>query len=145
MITQLEALANQRDMPSTIPHMKNTDYENIKQQMESGKSIIHLPKGVTLDVFAKVFGATREGTCVTTYFDGKVGVPDPDPVNHPSHYTTGTVECIDAIRASMTEEEFRGFLKGQVIKYVWRYRHKGAEQQDLDKMLWYGNKLRDHV
>jgi hypothetical protein len=35
-----------------------------------------------------------------------------DPVNHPAYYTSGAVECIDAIQAALTPEEFRGFLKG---------------------------------
>lgn len=65
-----------------------------------------------------------------------------DAVNHPQHYTTGSIECIDAIEASMTKEEFQGYLKGCIVKYVWRYRHKNNPQQDLEKMLWYGNRLR---
>lgn len=61
-------------------------------------------------------------------------------VNHPSHYTQGDIECIDAIRASMTPEEYAGYLKGNVIKYVWRYRHKGGAES-LCKGRWYLNKL----
>jgi len=38
----------------------------------------------------------------------------------PKHYTNGNLECIDAIEASMTSEEFRGFLKGNCMKYLWR-------------------------
>ena len=47
-------------------------------------------------------------------------------------YKHGDVECIDAIRAALTPEEFRGFCKGNVLKYVWRERHKGGDC-DLDK------------
>lgn len=60
-----------------------------------------------------------------------------DDVNRPAHYTSGGVECIDAIKASMTPEEFRGFLKGNAIKYLWRYRLKGHPEQDLKKADWY--------
>lgn len=56
-----------------------------------------------------------------------------DNVIHPDHYTTGGIECIDAIRASMTPEEFCGYLKGCAIKYLWRYRHKGKPVEDLEK------------
>jgi len=49
-----------------------------------------------------------------------------DPVNHPSHYTTGSIECIEAIKASMTPDAFRGYCKGNVMKYVWRYEQKGG-------------------
>lgn len=66
----------------------------------------------------------------------------PDVVNHPPHYTHGDVECIDAIRASMTYDEFAGYLKGNSMKYLWRYRDKGNEVQDLEKCLWYVEKLK---
>lgn len=64
-----------------------------------------------------------------------------DPVNHPAHYTSGGIECIDAIRASMTPVEFQGFLKGNALKYLWRYRLKGRPAQDLAKAEWYLAKL----
>lgn len=65
----------------------------------------------------------------------------PDMVNHPPHYTRGGIECIDAIEASMSAEEFAGYLKGNVMKYLWRYRNKGRETEDLSKARWYLNKL----
>lgn len=66
-----------------------------------------------------------------------------DPVNHPSHYTNSSIECIDAIQASMTAEEFRGFLKGNVFKYLWRYRNKNNPIEDLNKAEWYLHRLID--
>lgn len=63
-----------------------------------------------------------------------------DNINHPAHYTQGTVECIDAIESSMTPEEFRGYLKGCQIKYIWRYQHKGG-MEDLKKCRWYLDRL----
>lgn len=68
--------------------------------------------------------------------------PDaPDPVNHPPHYKQGDIECIDAIRSALTPEEFRGYLKGNALKYVWRERHKGSGDQDLQKAVWYLTRL----
>lgn len=64
-----------------------------------------------------------------------------DAVDHPSHYTNGGIECIDAIEASMSEEEARGYLKGNVLKYLWRYRLKGREKEDLNKARWYLDRL----
>lgn len=64
-----------------------------------------------------------------------------DNVNHPEHYTQGGIECIDAIKASMTCEEFVGYLKGNCLKYLWRYRNKGKVQEDLKKAQWYLDKL----
>ena len=63
-----------------------------------------------------------------------------DPVNHPTHYTCGNIECIDAIKSSMSKEAFMGYCKGNVIKYIWRYEHKG-ESESLEKAMWYLNKL----
>lgn len=52
------------------------------------------------------------------------------------HYKQGNIECIDAIKASMTPEEFRGFCKGNVMKYLWRYQHKGGIN-DIEKAFDY--------
>ncbi len=59
-----------------------------------------------------------------------------DEVNHPPHYTSGRVECIEAIRAAMTVEAFAGYLSGNCMKYLWRYKHKGGVQ-DLLKGEFY--------
>lgn len=69
-----------------------------------------------------------------------IKTPAVDNVNHPAHYTQGAVECIDALEASMTPEEFRGYLKGCQMKYVWRYRMKGGVE-DLKKARWYLDRL----
>lgn len=60
-----------------------------------------------------------------------------DPVNHPGHYTSGGIECIEAIKASMTKEAYKGFLKGNVLKYLWRYESKGNPAEDLKKAKTY--------
>jgi hypothetical protein len=64
--------------------------------------------------------------------------PTPDPIN-PDHYKNA-IETIDAIEASMTPEAFRGYLKGNVIKYVTRYEKKNG-LEDLKKADWYLSKL----
>ena len=46
-----------------------------------------------------------------------------------------------AIKESMTEEEFSGYLRGNVLKYVCRYKHKGMPLKDLMKANWYINRL----
>lgn len=65
-----------------------------------------------------------------------------DPVEKPAHYNQHGVEAIQAIEASMSSEEFLGYLKGNAIKYLWRYRYKDNPLQDLDKALWYLKLLR---
>lgn len=62
-------------------------------------------------------------------------------VNHPIHYNTGTLECIEAIRLITTREQFTGFCYGNVIKYLWRMGHKDNPQQDLEKATWYANAI----
>ncbi len=60
-----------------------------------------------------------------------------DEINSPKHYKTGSdIECIDAIKAQLTDEEFKGYLKGNVIKYVWRENYKGGVVS-LQKGEWY--------
>lgn len=62
-----------------------------------------------------------------------------DEVNHPDHYTQGGIECIDCIRASMSKDGFEDYCKGNVIKYLHRWRFKGGVQ-DLKKaevyLMW---------
>ena len=61
----------------------------------------------------------------------------------PDHYNSNSIETIDLIRNSMESEEYRGYLKGNVFKYVSRYRYKEKENplKDLLKAEWYLSKL----
>ena len=68
-----------------------------------------------------------------------------DNVNSPAHYRQGGVECIEAIKASMGQEGFRDYLKGNVMKYIWRYEHKGKAIEDIEKAIWYLNRLKDEL
>lgn len=60
-----------------------------------------------------------------------------DVVNNPDHYNTGSIECIEGIQASMSAEAFNGYLKGNCMKYLWRYDYKGKPVEDLQKAQWY--------
>ena len=64
-----------------------------------------------------------------------------DNVNSPSHYKYGKKETIDVIQDCMTDDEYHGYLKGNVLKYVSRYKFKGEPLQDLEKAQWYLNRL----
>lgn len=65
-----------------------------------------------------------------------------DVVNNPSHYKReGGIEAIEAIQSALTEEEFKGFCKGNIIKYTWRSEHKGSARECLEKAQWYLRKL----
>jgi hypothetical protein len=64
-----------------------------------------------------------------------------DNVNSPSHYNSGSVECIEAIEAMLSPEEFIGYLRGNSLKYRWRFRYKGKPIEDLNKANWYEERL----
>ena len=63
-----------------------------------------------------------------------------DNVNHPSHYTEGKIECIEYIEDKLTDEEYRGYIKGNVLKYITREKHKNGDE-DLKKAKWYLDRL----
>lgn len=57
-----------------------------------------------------------------------------EQVAAPEHYRQGSIECIDAIRESMTPFDFAGYCKGNVIKYTWRaHNHKESPVVHLNK------------
>ena len=64
-----------------------------------------------------------------------------DNVNHPSHYTQGGVECIDAITAATVNKTgIEAVCTANVIKYLWRYEAKNG-LEDVKKAQWYINRL----
>lgn len=83
----------------------------------------------------------KDGVCTVPWLikEEKPTIQE-DTVNHPSHYTDGGIECIEAIEAQLTQEEYRGYLKGNIAKYVWRERHKGGVES-LKKAQWYLSRL----
>lgn len=72
------------------------------------------------------------------------GTATQDIVNHPNHYNSYNREVIDTMQGSMTTEEFKGYLKGNVMKYINRYQFKNGVE-DLKKAQWYLNKLTEVV
>lgn len=71
---------------------------------------------------------------------GVTPAPSVDMVNEPPHYRMGEVECIDGIKSALSADEWRGYCKGNALKYIWRERHKG-QAESLAKAQWYLNKL----
>lgn len=64
----------------------------------------------------------------------------PDPVNRPAHYTSGGIECIDAMQAAFGDEAVKDFCLCNAFKYLWRHRNKNGVE-DLKKARWYLNRL----
>jgi len=63
-----------------------------------------------------------------------------DPVNHPDHYKSGGIETIDYLQAKLSPEEFAGFCRGNMLKYISRVGLKDDAAQDMRKALWYGQR-----
>lgn len=68
-----------------------------------------------------------------------------DMVNHPKHYTSGKIECIDVIK-EITQQcnKFEAYLIGTILKYLWRWKLKNG-LEDLKKAQWYLSKLISEV
>ena len=67
-----------------------------------------------------------------------------DMVNNPQHYKLSNgMEVIDIIEEALTPEEFRGYLKGNDLKYIYREPHKGNSEQDVAKSIWYAERYKE--
>jgi hypothetical protein len=87
--------------------------------------------------------AGRNDDCCSDCYGHTVAAKTADDmVNHPPHYKAGDIECIDAIKAALTPEEYRGYLKGNVLKYTWRERFKGGIES-MKKAIWYAERVED--
>jgi Protein of unknwon function (DUF3310) len=66
---------------------------------------------------------------------------DADMVNSPPHYMKGGIETIDFIQAKLSPEEYRGYLRGNLLKYASRMGAKGED--DAGKAAWYAKRLEE--
>ena len=82
--------------------------------------------------------STYDTICDCEYGSGSVPL---DSRVNPDHYKVGGVEVIDVLRAKLTPEEFRGFCKGNVVKYSLRAERKGEPTLDYQKAAWYASWL----
>lgn len=57
-------------------------------------------------------------------------------VNHPVHYTQGSIECIDALESALGLEGLKAYCRGACLKYLWRTEYKNGVE-DLKKCQWY--------
>lgn len=84
----------------------------------------------------------KEWDKVSKTATGKLAHPQDqhNPVTQPDHYNKGAIEAIEAIKASMHPQEYKGYLKGNCLKYLWRYEYKNGVE-DLKKAQVYLNWL----
>jgi len=64
-----------------------------------------------------------------------------DNIDKPPHYNKGNLETIELIKNSMSSSEFEGYLQGNIIKYISRYKYKGTALEDVYKAEWYIKRL----
>ena len=67
-------------------------------------------------------------------------INEQDNVNHPAHYTSGGIECIDGMVAAFGREYVMHYCLCNAFKYIWRCEHKGKRVEDIQKAVWYLNK-----
>ena len=118
----------------------NHDMETEKGRQEAWQELAH----VGLEAWATP--AEEEASEIslddcTTELDWDEEDEEQDMIGAPYHYNTGNIECIDAIEESMSSVAFKGYLKGNCMKYLWRYDYKGKQVEDLQKAGWYLNRL----
>ena len=70
----------------------------------------------------------------------KLAEDDYPPQSGGDHYDKYQIKPIAALQDWLSEEEYRGYLRGNAIKYQIRYRDKGGAE-DLKKAQWYLNEL----
>jgi hypothetical protein len=60
-----------------------------------------------------------------------------DKINHPAHYTAGSIECIDIIGEMTSSYSGEAAVcVGNIVKYLYRANHKNG-LEDLQKAKWY--------
>lgn len=117
-----------------VINMKDQEIRQLREELEENKRVI-------ADLWDDVHNWKKQAEKLKQLEERKSADQDlpqggADPVNRPAHYTAGGVETITFVRAKLTPEEFRGFCKGNVLKYVAREAHKGGDE-DLRKAAKY--------
>lgn len=98
------------------------------------------PQALISDARELLANQQREKIINPMWKSTKESITPKDNVNNPPHYNQGKIECIEAMEAMLSPEEFRGFLRGSIFKYQWRVMNKNGVE-DLEKAKWYLEKL----
>ena len=94
-----------------------------------------------LDKCYEWFRDIRPATCENDEDSCCNKEPNVDMVNHPSHYTQGGIECIDALKAAtVSKTGIEAVCTANAIKYLWRYEEKNGIE-DVKKARWYIDRL----
>lgn len=146
----LPATGKKRGRPKKAATI-NPDFEpnnwTVKKDVEEAPAVTapEVNEPVIIEEIEEVSEVVEEVIAVAEKTEEVADFKVYDPVNKPSHYTQGSTETIDIIKLMLTPEEYRGFLKGNVIKYMARCEHKGNPAQDIEKSVWYSNRLKGEL
>ena len=88
--------------------------------------------------------AEDEEKLMDKYYTKQMKDAKTDMVNSPSHYNQSGIESIAAIQAALGPN-FKYYLQGNIMKYLWRFDYKGKPLEDLQKAQWYLNTLLEDV
>ena len=129
-----EEYANEN--PEEVAHL--LDFEVIDDTPNIAEVVEH--HGEDAKPKRRTLGASNPTEDMTEYVEKYLEAVKPDPVNRPAHYTSGGIECIDAMQAAFGVEAVKDFCLCNAFKYLWRHRSKNGVE-DLKKCRWYLNRL----
>lgn len=125
-----------KDIPCTFVRDFMTEKANsLTEQNTTAKDTWEAETTTAKDTISNTATVKLPQNMVTTMSDKPV-----EKVNHPSHYNSVKKETIKILEDYLTDEEYDGFLKGNVIKYMHRYKFKNGIE-DLQKAKWYLEEL----
>lgn len=144
LITMMRQAKNPYDQVQILANMRQVSRTQMEQHLaELGVEVPEKPKrgrkpGTKTTKKAPAKTPEKVKQDLVKYDSAPVAAPD-DPVNHPSHYTAGGIECIQAIEAALSQyiDPVDACFIGQVIKYVWRAPLKGHYLEDFQKAAFY--------
>ena len=87
----------------------------------------------------KYCGGANEEKC-SMCWNREYAPAESDNVEHPAHYTSGSIECIDAMIETQGIEAVKNFCICNAFKYLWRHEKKNGVE-DVKKASWYINKF----
>ena len=128
--------------PKTIGYMRYWFYlDHSEEEFDITEVTEELLNEMESEGITSTFAYESDGRDLWKLFCDEEDDEFDDPVNHPSHYNHGELETITIIRMLLTEEEYRGYLKGNILKYRERAPYKGNAEQDYAKARWYYDEL----
>lgn len=136
-------LVNFISWTKTLPYAKELLFLGEEELWDRNKTLVVKDNSVTSRALESIHAfIDKEAAVITTEYKTKESSSDTDVVNHPPHYTSGGIECIDAMIAAYGTDVVKDFCLCNNFKYMWRFNKKnGAE--DLDKATWYMNKYKE--